>query len=170
MPREVLEVLSLDDLEGIAGPMTGGQGTGKVAKRSDSGYVADSAVRRAIEWRAVNLATEAYEALGYEVDYTGSAKPYDLVVKMDQEVRRVEVKGSSGLAKHVELTYGEVDNSRDWQPTDLYVVDGIHWWRESDGSVQADGGDARWWTDWTATDTRLKSIRFRYKLPSGGNT
>ncbi|MBA2418285.1 MAG: hypothetical protein H0V59_04975 [Nocardioidaceae bacterium] len=25
----------------------------------------------------------------------------------------------------------------------LYVVDGIYWWREGDGSVQADGGEAR---------------------------
>jgi len=168
MPREVLKVLALDDLVDVPGPKTGARPTkGKAAKSGGSGYIADSAVRSAIEWRAVNLATEAYTELGYQVEYTGSAKPYDLVVTLGQEVRRVEVKGSSGAATHVELTYGEVDNSRDWQPTDLYVVDGIQWWREADGSVLTDGGEARWWTDWQAADSRLKAIRYRYTLPPG---
>ena len=168
MPREVLEVLSLDDLEATPGPKPRPAKKGKSAKRGGSGYLADSAVRSAIEWRAVNLATEAYEALLYTVAYTGSSEPYDLEVSKGSEVRRVEVKGSSGAATTVELTNGEVDNSRDWQPTDLYVVDGIQWWREADGSVQADGGDVRWWKDWTAKDSRLKAIKFRYKLPPGG--
>jgi len=171
MPREVVEILSLDDLGDVTGPKAGtSQGKGKSAKRGDSGYIADSAVRSAIEWRAVNLATEEYKAQDYEVDYTGSSKPYDLVVTKGNEVRRVEVKGSSGAATTVELTNGEVDNSRESVPTDLYVVDGIQWWREADGSVQADGGDVRWWRDWTAKDARLKAIKYRYQLPSGGTT
>lgn len=79
MPREVLEVLSLDDLEG-------------------------------------DLAVKAYEDLGYQVEYSGSSKPYDLVASSTEEDRRVEVRGSSGHARHVELTDGEVRNSRDWRP------------------------------------------------------
>ncbi|HST49589.1 protein NO VEIN domain-containing protein [Jatrophihabitans sp.] len=169
MPREVLEILALEDLGDVTGPKPGATSTErKSAKRGGSGYIADSAVRSAIEWRAVNLAIEAYEALDYEVEYTGSTKPYDLVVTKRDEIRRVEVKGSSGAAKTVELTYGEVDNSRDWQPTDLVVVDGIQWWRELDGSVQADGGEIRWWKNWTAEASRLQEIRFRYKLPPSG--
>ena len=39
--------------------------------------------------------------------------------------------------------------------TASYVVDGIYWWREGDGSVQADGGEARWWKNWTAKDDSL---------------
>lgn len=123
------------------------------------------AARSAIEWRAVNLAVEAYEAEDYKVEYTGSSKPYDLVASKDQDVRRVEVKGSSGAASHVELTIGEVLNSRESIPTDLYVVDGIRWWREEDGAVRASGGDVRWWQEWTAEEARLRAIRYRYELP-----
>jgi hypothetical protein len=174
MPREVLEVLGLHDLGATPGPQPRPAKKGKAAKRGKaakkggSGYLADAAVSSAIEWRAVDLAMKAYDAVGYGVAYTGSSESYDLEVTKGSEKRRVEVKGSSGAATTVELTNGEVDNSRDWQPTDLYVVDGIRWWREADGSVQADGGDVRWWKDWTAQDARLKAIRFRYKLPSGG--
>ena len=84
----------------------------------------------------MNLATQRYEAEGYDVEYTGASKPYDLAVTKGQDVRRVEIKGSSGEATTVELTSGEVTNSRASVPTDLFVVDGISWERAADGSVQ----------------------------------
>jgi hypothetical protein len=167
MPREVLEIVSLVELADTPGPKTLTK-RGKAAKRGDSGYIADSAVRSAIEWRAVNMARDAYKASGYEVEYTGASKPYDLVVTKGNEVRRVEVKGSSGVATTVELTNGEVNNSRESTPTDLYVVDGIQWWRDVAGTVQADEGNARWWRKWSARDESLTAIRYRYKLPPGG--
>jgi hypothetical protein len=167
MPREVLEILDLNELEDVPAPGRRPRSKGKAPKGGDPGYIADSAVRSAIEWRAVSLATEKYEADGYEVDYTGSSKPYDLVVSKGQDVRRVEVKGSSGAATTVELTSGEVDNSRESISTDLYVVDGIEWTREADGSVHANGGDTRWWKDWTAEDAGLTATRYRYALAPG---
>lgn len=113
MPRQVLGSLGLGELEDLVGPMSGTRpGRGRASKRGDSGYIADSVVRSAIEWRAVNLAIKAYEDLGYTADYTGASKPYDLRVTRGEEVRRVEVKGSSGAASSVELTSGEVENSR----------------------------------------------------------
>jgi hypothetical protein len=168
MPRGVLEILALNELEDAPGPKRRPRSNGKAPKGGDRGYIADSAVRSAIEWRAVNLAIGEYEANGYEVDYTGSSKPYDLVVAKGRDVRRVEVKGSSGEATTVELTSGEVDNSRESIPTDLYVVDGIDWIRAADGSVHASGGDTRWWKDWTTEDASLTATRYRYALPPGG--
>jgi hypothetical protein len=168
MPREVLETLALNELEDAPGPKRRPRSRGKAPKRGGGGYIADSAVRSAIEWQAVDLATGAYETHGYEVEYTGSSKPYDLVAAKGRDVRRVEVKGSSGAATTVELTSGEVDNSREFVPTDLYVVDGIQWTRAADGSVHASGGHARWWKDWTAEDARLTATRYRYVLPPGG--
>ncbi len=164
-PREMVSLLSLDELAAAIGPAVAPT-KGRSAKRRGSGYIADSAVRSAIEWRAVNLAVEAYETDGYTVTYTGSSKPFDLVAKKAGEERRIEVKGSSGAAAQVELTIGEVRNSRDWSATDLYVVDGIRWWREADGAVKVDGGDVRWWKDWTAEEDRLVPIRYRYELPA----
>jgi hypothetical protein len=170
MPREVLEILKLSELESTPGPKRRAAGDGKAPKRGDRGFVADSVVRSAIEWRAVNLAIDDYAAGGYEVHYTGASKPYDLVVTKGRDVRRVEVKGSSGRATTVELTSGEVDNSRGSLPTDLYVVDGIRWTRDADGSVDAYGGDTRWWKDWTADDASLVATRYRYALPPGGRS
>jgi hypothetical protein len=95
MPREVLTILGLEELETVPGPMRGRKNKGKAPKRSQSGYIADSAVRSAIERRAVNLAIEAYDARDYDVEYTGASKPYDLAVTKGPDVRRVEVKGSS---------------------------------------------------------------------------
>lgn len=169
MPLEVLEIFDLK-FEHIEGPAPETMpGTRTADKRSDVGYIADSAVRSAIEWRAVNLAVEAYEDAGYDVVYTGASRPFDLEVVKASDRRRVEVKGSGAAAATVELTHGEVENSRSSGfPTDLFVVDGIGWWRESDGSVAAGGGEIRWWRDWIADDADLKAIRFRYTLPSGG--
>jgi hypothetical protein len=169
MPRDVLEILDMDELDGTPGPERRPRSKGKAPKGRGSGYIADSAVRSAIEWRAVNLAIAEYEAHGYEVDYTGSSKPYDLVVTKGRDVRRVEVKGSSGAAITVELTTGEVDNSRGSIATDLYVVDGIQWTRAADGVVHASGGQARRWKDWTTEDSSLTATRYRYVLPPGGN-
>ncbi len=167
MPREVLGILDLSELGDAPSPRRRPRSKGKAPKGGDRGYIADSAVRSAIEWRAVNLAIGEYEDDDYEVDYTGSSKPYDLVVTKGLDVRRVEVKGSSGAATTVELTTGEVENSRESIPTDLYVVDGIQWTRGADGAVHASGGDARWWKDWTAEDASLTATRHRYALPPG---
>lgn len=168
MPVEVLDALGLPPEGFAAGPPPGTTPSkGRAAKSKGSGYIADSVVRTAIEWHAVDHAVEHYDGLGYSVEYTGASKPYDLVVTNGRDVRRVEVKGSSGAASHVELTSGEVDNSRKSVLTDLYVMDGIGWAREADGTVSTWGGEARLWTDWTATEGSLKATRYWHTLPSG---
>lgn len=80
----------------------------------------------------------------------------------------ISYAAKSGEAITVEPTSGEVDNSRESIPTDLYVVDGIQWTRAADGAIDASGGDARRWKDWTAEDSGLTATRYRYVLPSGG--
>lgn len=168
IPVEVLDALGLYRDGFAAGPPPGTTPSkGKTAKSKGSGYIADSAVRTAIEWHAVDHAVEHYEGLGYTVEYTGASKPYDLEVTHGTDARTVEVKGSSGAASAVELTSGEVDNSRKAIPTDLYVMDGIEWSRDADGIVSTWGGEARWWQDWTATEASLKATRYRHTLPTG---
>jgi hypothetical protein len=173
MPREVLRILRLDYIDRSVGPVPESQNDtpsdrGKARKSAGTGYMADSTVRTAIEWHAVKLAIAAYREDGYEHRYVGNTAPYDLEVTRDDEVRRVEVKGSSGAVTEVELTIGEVLNSRDSVTTDLFVVDGITWSRTPDGQVLVDGGSIRQWRDWTADDSSLTAIRFRHTLPPGG--
>lgn len=170
MPVAVLDVLGLESLKDTLGnslPQTK-QSSGKALKRAGGGYMADALVRSAVEWRAVNMATSWYEAHGYEVEYVGGNKPYDLVARKNEEVRRIEVKGSTSHAGSVELTAGEVKNARDYSLFDLFVLDNIHFEREPDGTVTAFGGTARRWHNWTPRERALEETRYKYQLPSGG--
>ena len=64
----------------------------------EAGYVADAAVRRAIEDHAVAITTTYYCALGFDVEDVGQFRPYDLHLthRSTGEERHVEVKGTAG--------------------------------------------------------------------------
>ncbi|WP_285103146.1 DUF3883 domain-containing protein [Promicromonospora sp. MEB111] len=133
---------------------------------TEAGYIADAKVRRAIEMQAVHQAMAYYEALGYDCLDVGASRPYDLHLTragVDGE-RHIEVKGSMGEAAEVELTIGEVNHARDFQPTDLFIVGGITWKREGD-SVVTEPGQARVIENWTPRNLSLRPIRFRHTVP-----
>lgn len=135
--------------------------------RGDAGYLSDPRVRSAIERHAVERAIAYFTALGYLVEDVGHIKPYDLLVSQGTESRHVEVKGSTGNASTVELTEGEVKNALDHQPTDLFIVDGIAWQREPDGSIRTEGGTERVLHDWSPAIELLTPTRYRYRIPEG---
>ncbi|MGK5114753.1 protein NO VEIN domain-containing protein [Geodermatophilus sp. CPCC 205506] len=136
-----------------------------VPGRGGAGYQSDFRVRSAIETHAVDRAVGYFAELGYEVENVGAFESFDLLVKKDSELRHVEVKGSSGDAVTVELTDGEVRHARRHQPTDLYVVDGIAWRRQPDGSIATSGGNDRVLHDWMPGSEDLSATRYRYRLP-----
>lgn len=74
----------------------------------EAGHIADAVIRKAIEDRAVQIATSHYDSLGYEVQDVGASRSYDLHLthRTSGEERHVEVKGSTGAATAVELTIG----------------------------------------------------------------
>ena len=133
--------------------------------QGDAGYQTDPRVRRAVELHAVDHASDHYAQRGYEVTNVGGYEAYDLLVNNGTETRHVEVKGSTGVATNVVLTHGEVRHASAYQPTDLYVVDNIEWWREADGSVRTDGGTARVWHDWSPSPGDLSPTQYRYTPP-----
>jgi hypothetical protein len=143
-----------------------GQSRSDRRQARESGHVADAVVRKAIENRAVQLATLLYKSLGYEVEDVGSRKAYDLHLlhATTGEERHVEVKGTTTDGVTVELTHGEVDHAANFQPTDLFVVKGITWARDGD-TVVASGGTAHRHQDWCPSDESLKAIRFRHTVP-----
>lgn len=130
------------------------------------GYLADAEKRAALERHAVSMAIEHFESIGAtEIEELG--KPYDLRIVLDGAERHVEVKGSLGAdLESVQLTQGEVDHARGYQPTDLFVVDGISARRGADGAVQTSGGTVRLWLDWTPSDKSLRPTHLRYTLPT----
>lgn len=134
-------------------------------KPHEAGYQQDARVRAAIETHAVMLAVDYFTQLGYAVANVGNVESFDLLVTGQADTRHVEVKGSSGRATTVELTDGEVRHATEYQPTDLFVVDHITWWREPDGSVSTDGGTPRVLHDWAPTHDLLTPTRYRYQVP-----
>ncbi len=129
------------------------------------GYLADADMRSALERRALDVAISHYQAAGAD-DIEERGKPYDLRVLLDGVERHVEVKGSLGRdLESVQLTQGEVDHARNFQPTDLFVVDGIIAVRGDDGVVRTAGGEARLWSDWNPEDRSLRPTHLRYTLP-----
>ncbi|WP_173921743.1 protein NO VEIN domain-containing protein [Agromyces sp. Marseille-P2726] len=128
------------------------------------GYMADAAKRVALERHAVSIAIAHYRGAGAtEIEERG--KPYDLRVVIDGVVRHVEVKGSIGVGvQSVQLTQGEVEHARAYQPTDLFVVDGIIAENSGD-TVTVSGGNARIWPDWLPDDGDLRPTHLRYSLP-----
>jgi hypothetical protein len=130
------------------------------------GYVLDKWKRRAIEMRAMALAQEHYEALGYAVRDTSAARPYDLLcVRGGTQEIRVEVKGTCGSGDRVKLTIGEVTNARgDGWRTDLFVVSRIEVQGEQRSSV-AVGGEPRVVEGWKPVSTDLTPLTFEYRVP-----
>jgi hypothetical protein len=126
-------------------------------------HVQDPLLRSTLENHAVERAIEYYDGLG-ATNFLKLGKPYDIRLSLAGVVRHVEVKGSSLLIETVELTINEVVHARDYQPTDLVVVDGIDWTRTGDRIITT-GGRLRVWPDWTPADGDLSVRRFAYALP-----
>lgn len=135
------------------------------ASPSGQGYMADAEKRTALERHAVEMAIDHYRAEGAtEIEELG--KPYDLRVVVRGLERHVEVKGSLGVdLDSVQLTQGEVDHARSYQPTDLFVVDEIAAVRGDDGLIVTKGGKVRLWSDWVPDSQFLRPTHLRYKLP-----
>lgn len=133
--------------------------------RRGQGYLTDAEVRTALERHAVRLAIEYYRAAGATA-INELGKPYDLRVMLDGVERHVEVKGSVGDdLDSVQLTEGEVVHARTYQPTDLFVVDGISASRGTEGNVITSGGFSRIWADWVPRADALRPTHHRYTLP-----
>lgn len=130
------------------------------------GYMADAEKRTALEHHAVRMAIEHYRAAG-ATNIEELGRPYDLRVMLDGVERHVEVKGSVGEdLESVQLTQGEVEHARAYQPTDLFVVDGISAARGDGGAVTVAGGSVRIWSNWTPSDNALRPTHLRYSLPA----
>ncbi|KUN75029.1 hypothetical protein AQJ66_36530 [Streptomyces bungoensis] len=129
-------------------------------RRRGAGYISDPKKRKAIEEHAERLATDHYEAQGWQVEKLG--KPYDLC---GSEERHVEVKGTTGAATSVELTINEVLHARDRDNSvDLYVVSDIKVDISSDDYTPS-GGTVSHYTDWEPAEEDLRPRKYEYRLP-----
>ncbi|MGM5066616.1 protein NO VEIN domain-containing protein [Rhodococcus qingshengii] len=179
VPRALFEVLpelaiarDVSFVESSESPIGGSSNT-RIDRRQarEAGYISDPKVRKAIEMQAVTQAIEYYESTGYRKDAiedVGTTKPFDLLLTGDGDMppeRHVEVKGSTGAAESVELTKGEVNHARTFQPTDLFIVSDIAWSRTGD-AVTTTPGTARLVERWSPEDSSLQATRFHHTVPA----
>ena len=135
--------------------------------RTGQGVVIDPKRRKAIELRAMEVAIDHYEKLGFTVENTSMAKPYDLVCSLPGVTRRVEVKGTTSDGKSVLLTINEVTSAHNikgeayW--TDLFILHSIST-AEFIKSGAANGGIMRKIENWKPRSTSLDPIAYRYTI------
>ena len=115
---------------------------GKVARQGrGQGFQLDQEVKVAVEALAMNMATEFYGKAWTVEDVHGS-ESYDLICRRGDEVKHVEVKGTTTDGAEVILTPNEVRHAREHPRTALFVLSNITIERAEDGTVTAAGGEA----------------------------
>lgn len=164
MPMIRLTSESAAALDRLLEHMPGGRRGG--ASEDVRSSVTLAAVNRAVELRAVDLATEHLEADGWTVRDVGLVESYDLDCERDDKSLRVEVKGTTGAGQTVALTVNEVENARSAFPdVALAIVSGIQVEVTGNAEVIADGGELAFWHPWEIDAGELQPTVFRYAPP-----
>jgi hypothetical protein len=139
---------------------------GKVARRGRAqGFQLDQQAKVAVEAHAMNLATEHY-SLGWAVEDVHGRESYDLICRRGDEVKHVEVKGTTTDGAEVILTPNEVRHAQDYPCTALFVVSNIVLERAEDGTVIAAGGKRHCYDPWRLDEEALTPVGFRYQVPA----
>lgn len=128
------------------------------------GFVNDTERRIAVEQHAVERAKALYTSLG-ATDIEVLGKPYDLRLNLHGQEVHAEVKGSVSDAESVLITRNEVAHAREFERTDLVVVDQIEWRRDEMGRVEARGGRIRHWSPWIVDKDSLTAMSYSHNLP-----
>ncbi|MER5478148.1 DUF3578 domain-containing protein [Streptomyces sp. NPDC002734] len=142
------------------------------ATRSGQGFLLSAVERQLIERHSVRMATEHFEAQGWNVTDVGANQPYDLhLTRGDETSQRptpveelhVEVKGTTSLGQTVVLTRAEVEAQRAFAPRNALVI--VHSIRldRSGAEVTAEGGVLHCTSPWRIDQPDLTPISYRYR-------
>ena len=113
---------------------------GKLARPGrGQGFHLDQDMKVAMEAHAMNMATELYSA-DWKVEDVHGTESYDLVCRRGDEIKHVEVKGTTTDGAEVILTPNEVRHAREYPCTALFVLSNITVERADDGTITATGG------------------------------
>jgi hypothetical protein len=134
-------------------------------RSSRQGFGLSPAERIAVELRAMRVATQHLEGLGYEVSDTSRNRSYDLEASQGDLKLIVEVKGTTGLLGEIILTRNEVAHHLKHFPANaLIVVHEIQLGGTKQAPV-ATGGTLRTWIPWEIDQSQLEPICFSYHVP-----
>jgi len=130
--------------------------------RIGQGFALSQDAKVAIELRAVAVATEHFENLGFSVSDVGATESFDLVATRDEVTLSVEVKGTTSLGQEVILTRNEVLHHQQVYPDNaLAVVHSIVLDRTVEPPV-ASGGVLVVRQPWSIDEVDLTPVSYRY--------
>lgn len=124
-----------------------------------------AAERRAVELRAMALATEHYQAEGWQVEDVSATESFDLRCTRSGEELHVEVKGTTSNRPQVVLTRNEVIHAREYASVALVWVSNIELEFTDGGQASANGGVTQVIDRWLLDDGALEALSFAYTLP-----
>jgi hypothetical protein len=132
--------------------------------RSRQGFGSSAAVNRSIELHAMDVATDHFIALGYQVKNTSDTKPYDLLVSKGNEVLTVEVKGTTSTGEKIIVTRNEVDHARAAGNCILFILKNVVV-KQAGTNVKSQGGEPVIIWPWNVDSGSLQPISYFYSLP-----
>jgi len=134
--------------------------------RSGQGFRGSAAVRRAVELRAMTIATELLTAEGWAVEDVSARQSYDLFCRRDSDVRYVEVKGATGAGEKILITAAEIAFALDHREhMMLIIVSSIVVEEITETSVEARGGQHKSIYPWSPDSSDLTAISYFYSVP-----
>jgi len=138
---------------------------GKVARRGrGQGFQLDQEVKVAVEALAMNVATEFYSK-AWDVEDVHGTESYGLICRRGDEIKHVEVKGTTTDGAEVILTPNEVRHAQENLYTALFVHSNItieH--HAEDGAITATGRTHHSYDPWHLDEGRLTPLGFRYQV------
>lgn len=122
--------------------------------------------RKAVELRAMLLATQFLQSQGFICDDKSAVEPFDILARRDGQALKVEVKGTtSELCDSILMTRSEVElHRREKGATGLLIVSRIHLDR-SGTTPSASGGVVEALMQWDIDQWMLESIAFQVRRP-----
>jgi hypothetical protein len=139
------------------------------ARTGGQGFGLTQPEKQAVEKRAMDLAREHFERLGWRVTDMSNGNCYDLACRKDGVELRVEVKGTTGDGSSVFLTRNEVQHARERFPNiALIVVSGIRLARGANPT--AAGGMKTVHHPWRIDDGALSPVEFEYAVSSDSSS
>jgi Domain of unknown function (DUF3883) len=128
------------------------------------GFQLDQDAKTAVEDLAMEAAAKFYST-DWDVEDVHGTESYDLICRRGDEVRHVEVKGTTTDGAEVLLTPNEVRHARENPCTVLFILSNITLERAEDGTVMATGGKQTLYDPWRVDDGTLTPVGFRYQVP-----
>jgi hypothetical protein len=138
---------------------------GKFPAGESQGFGLTQPQKKAVELRAIRVATEFLEDQGWtEILDVGATQSYDLDCTRANEKLFVEVKGSTGSSEKVILTKNEVLFHTSVFPKNaLFVVSGIQLDKET---CVATNGNLKSIQPWKIEPDRLEALSYQYLVKS----